>query len=690
VKKKLGRRKRLQAEIANLYLMELKKYFLKFSQIRRWFSQSDDSNLLMDHLTQAESKMDLSEKVQWSINLIRWIQRDPETCNKRTTYLLHVLENNADLKNRTVLIIVSVLSECSMFRLLLQTGSAVESGLLAELGERFIARLIPHVLSYDFLEIIDGVQAGSSETPALLANLSDSSKEALINLILNQENTELKGIFEQIAKSAKEALTVLAANSLHYGLSSSFRPRQLQFSIQNSSFLQLQLLICKFIDPGIAVDSNIQLKTQIEEALGNCRQVINKIYENLETEGVSVAVVYRLEVLSACLNRIDKIIVIMSENDFHKKIEEIFSLATEICEAARNRKSIRRHLSDQVNLIFRKIVERNGSSGDHYIARNKAEIRVLIYSAMKGGIIVAVMTLVKVYAHLLELPPLVLAFCTWIIYSTGFISMQLTGGTLATKLPSYTASHLAHKLKDIKTRDGSWEFSSELFHALKSQALALLGNVLGLTPIALLMSFCTYSVFHATIIPADEAQSLISDLHPYLSFALPLAALTGVELWLSSLAGGWFENWLVFHDVPLAIEQNRKLQRFVGFERSKYFSKKVIAHSSAFASNIALGFLFGFIPFIGQSVGIPLEGKHVSISTAGALLAVLSLDPGKLTVYLISMTIVGLACIGILNFFVSFYLALWVAARSCNIKSVWLKFVVTESIGSIFKRKNKS
>ena len=81
--------------------------------------------------------------------------------------------------------------------------------------------------------------------------------------------------------------------------------------------------------------------------------------------------------------------------------------------------------------------------------------------------------------------PLFLATGVWIIYSAGFLTMQFTGFTLATKIPSFTASRLANLLKTVRKLNAD-DFRNEVRLVVKSQALAFLGNLLGVIPLSLI------------------------------------------------------------------------------------------------------------------------------------------------------------------------------------------------------------
>ena len=102
-----------------------------------------------------------------------------------------------------------------------------------------------------------------------------------------------------------------------------------------------------------------------------------------------------------------------------------------------------------------------------------------------------------------------------------------------------------------------------------------------------------------------------------------VAGLTGLILWVAALAGGWFENFATFNRVPEAIAQH-PLGRRVGYARMQKLADTVDANLSGWTTSIVLGYLLGFVPALGQFFGIPLDVRHVTLSTGTLALAAAS------------------------------------------------------------------
>jgi site-specific recombinase len=93
----------------------------------------------------------------------------------------------------------------------------------------------------------------------------------------------------------------------------------------------------------------------------------------------------------------------------------------------------------------------------------------------------------------------------------------------------------------------------------------------------------------------------------------------------------------------------------------------MLHHISGFASNVSLGFMLGLFPPVLAFLGLPLDVRHVTLSTGQLAAACASLgwevirEPGLWWV------IACLPLIGVLNVGVSFYLAFRVALQAHSI-----------------------
>jgi len=155
--------------------------------------------------------------------------------------------------------------------------------------------------------------------------------------------------------------------------------------------------------------------------------------------------------------------------------------------------------------------------------------------------------------------------------------------------------------------------------------------------------------------------------------------LTGAVLWISALAGGWVENFATYNRIPQAIADHPLGWRFDS-DRMRHVANIFERNISAWSTSIVLGYLLGFIPLLGHFFGIPLDVRHVTLSTGTLALAAASLGKGWFYRGWFIHTLFGIGVIFVLNLAVSFGIASWVAFRAYDVSYAdrvqLLKYVV--------------
>ena len=139
-------------------------------------------------------------------------------------------------------------------------------------------------------------------------------------------------------------------------------------------------------------------------------------------------------------------------------------------------------------------------------------------------------------------------------------------------------------------------------------------------------------------------------------------------LWASSLIGGAIENWAVYRGLPQAIADHPLGDR-IGVDRMRRLGRFVERNLSGWGVNVSLGFLLGMTPAFGSFLGLPLEVRHVTLTTGMLALALAALPGGGLHDPRLGMPLLGIAVIFVLNLGVSFGLALAVALRARDVQS---------------------
>ncbi|HEY8964799.1 MAG TPA: hypothetical protein VIM58_00030, partial [Candidatus Methylacidiphilales bacterium] len=335
--------------------------------------------------------------------------------------------------------------------------------------------------------------------------------------------------------------------------------------------------------------------------------------------------------------------------------------------------SLRRLLSSSMGLLHRKIVETSGITGRHYVAENRAEYWGMWRAAGGGGALTTFTAAVKMAVAHLSLPLFVIGFLSGLNYAVSFVLLQTFNLVLATKQPAMTAAHLAEILRSHrgaeaagrKERDAA--IADFIARLVRTQIAAAFGNILVVTLGAVAFSSLWQLAFGRPYLDAETADHVFRTLSPVNSGTIFYAALTGVLLWLASLVGGWVANFAAYHRLPQAIREHR-LRNRLGRDRLARWGDGFAANIGGWGTNVSLGFLLGMVPVVGSFLGLPLEVRHVTLSTGQLALACASLKHHWFHQGWFLLAFSGIASMFVLNLGVSFLLSLLTAARAYGLR----------------------
>jgi site-specific recombinase len=319
-----------------------------------------------------------------------------------------------------------------------------------------------------------------------------------------------------------------------------------------------------------------------------------------------------------------------------------------------------------LHLLGRKIVDRSGETGEHYIARDRKEYRQIWLAAAGGGALTVGTAAIKAAVHGWHLPAGPEGMLYGLNYAVSFILLQHFGLILATKQPAMTAAHLARILRDSEGEDREDRIAATFAHLVSSQLAAAIANILAVATGAVVFDRLVAAVLGHSWLGSEEALDILGSLSPVNSGTVFYAALTGVLLWMASVAGGWFDNWSVSHRIPEGIAQH-PLGRTFGPLRMKRLAHLFSHNASGWATNISLGFLLGMTPAIGRFTGLPLDVRHVTLNSGILAIAGSSLGRGWWAEGYFLLAITGIAVMFVLNLSVSFALSLLNAARAYDV-----------------------
>lgn len=394
-----------------------------------------------------------------------------------------------------------------------------------------------------------------------------------------------------------------------------------------------------------------------EEQKAACEAQLQTVNQLLADRGSSVNLIFRVRLLRSLLGRMQQVITLERPDSDARK------LAVTVVHGFGSQRRIGTVLSASSRRLARSVVERTGRAGKHYIAQNTVQWRVMGWGAVLAGVITSFTALFKYSLATTIHAPLLLAIAHSLNYVFSFLLMQAGGFLLASKMPAVTAATLVDAMEDPAK-----DHMASLQAISKTQFIVTVSNLIGAVPASILIDRLFSAVRGHPFLPPPAAEHGIRMLFPLTSMTIPFAIITGVFLWLSSLATGWTANYLALHRMGTAISNSLRIRAKLGPKRAERLAEWVRHHAPGSVGYIVLGFLLGSVPIIFELFGIPLEVRHVTLAAASLGYA---LDAshlyGQLHWQEASLAFAGIALVGILNIVTSFALSFLLAVRARNI-----------------------
>jgi site-specific recombinase len=208
-----------------------------------------------------------------------------------------------------------------------------------------------------------------------------------------------------------------------------------------------------------------------------CREESGSILRGLEESGVSVDIVFGLEAIERCLCRLEAILALFEAAPGERRSAAIQRLLAQLAAAAVEERKLSGPLATNLKLLYRRIVDRAGSTGEHYIAVTRREYRALTLAAVGGGLLTVGTAAIKTTVHTWHLAAFPEGLLYSFNYAFSFMLLQHFHLVLATKQPAMTAATLAGILRDRREDERAEEIVDFAARITSSQLAAAAGNV---------------------------------------------------------------------------------------------------------------------------------------------------------------------------------------------------------------------
>ncbi|TDK61354.1 recombinase [Sapientia aquatica] len=563
--------------------------------------------------------------------------------------------------------LIAVVSERKLVHLCTDTGITLSEGFWAAAWQRALYKILPPLTNDSYLRDVFGTLFNQVDDHRWIHGVDEKIWMDLIQLLdfqVSRARVRPDGIVNELLS----AMQVLSYRISAIGLESELVRNYPDIERYESPFLRQNDEINDYITEyrNWLRDHSTEHRDsqQIEVLLAQCEEVVVKIRRTATHQGVSVSLTRLLLRVTQSIARLRIMLELIEAPNKDHALLTGFRLFKELVYADNRKYSIGELIETNTHLLTMQVTEHAGRSGEHYVASNRREWLEMLRSASGAGFIVGFMAMIKILFSKLLLAPFGFAFLYSLNYSLGFMFVHVLHFTIATKQPAMTAALIAKSLDQSKKNlDDLCEL---VVQVIRTQFIAILGNVMIAMPTAYAIAWAWYGATGHHFIDPTKAHHLLEELNPFASLALFHAAIAGVCLFLSGLISGYYDNKASYNHIPQRLMQLSSMNWLFGVARWQRMTTYIGNNLGALAGNFFFGIMLGSIGQIGVFLGLPIDIRHITFSSANFAFALVGLDH-QLTWQVWVISLVGIATIGIVNLAVSFSLALFVAMRSRHV-----------------------
>jgi site-specific recombinase len=620
---------------------------------------------IKQYLERIPQEGDFDSKVRFLRGLVDLIRprriRHTEETAKRIAELSALLDDPIHAAAFSKLI-DEIIEQADFTDFFIESGIPSKSGFFAEIMSRFRHKLLPSLHDPESLdEVFARVFYKKSDYKWITALSDETWKElfAKIHIGFDPINNRL---FHQIIN----ALTVCSYRIAFYGTDTQITHRIGKDTELQTCFLEQNKELLQFMDLLKKGTYDHQCLRHAIVMLNQCAESLEIIRRKSMNSGTSLNQNFLLRMLQQLVRRA----LVLSDfmNDSTELGPDKFILFFKQSVVHENTKNdILRFISSTLSILSYQIAEHKGRIGEHYITTTRSEYFKFFMSSCGGGFIVSFLVILKILLHHAHLAPFWEALSYSLNYAIGFVLIQVTGSALATKQPAMTASAIASSM-DTRKEGGVSLFQLAVMVAkvCRSQTISFAGNLLLVFPFTLLWVYLYERLSGLQLVDQTQAAQMLRDIHPYKSLSFFYAALTGLFLFVSSVISGYVDNQMLYGRIAERLRKRVNVERPGKARRINRLINYLDAHSGSLSGNVVLGFLLGTAGLVGHIFGLPYDIRHITFSTGNMAIGLHALN-FSIGLRLLGWCLLGIFGIGLVNFLVSFLLALYVAIKSRNI-----------------------
>lgn len=610
----------------------------------------------------------LHDRLGWLQRLMHWIRWDGSEAEQtgRFAVALAALRENPDWRTSFAAILGSVLSEASIVPLLAEAGLPLSGRLLPEVARRLLRQVEPCPSQGHDLARWLGWTFGAVAEGSFFERMPEGALEEVLEWLEESVTggVPMVGALRlSFRRQMLDALRLLGADLAAVGVTREMRGLSRTERLSESPCIRLSYeldTLARLIT--FAPEGEPCIATQISacmDEIGAARRMAGEMHSCLNQFGTSPVVTFQLQRLSAILRRTELILLTLDRGSAEgssggprargggeargRASLDPRASALWLSEAMKGVAEDRRAVPLLMRCLRpwgRKVIERTTAIGRRYVTRNSREHRAMLRSCGGGGLVTAGTVVVKFLILFLNASAFLVGFLVSVNYMISFLVMHALSFRLATKQSSALGSAMVVLLRENANLK---RIAHEVASVIRSLLAGILGNVGAVAPAMVAFHFAYGRIAGHPFMDEATARHVIGSLDPVRSLTVPYAILTGGLLWLSSAFAGWMENWAIYRRMPALLRA-----------RGGRPGRQISRHVSGVASSVSLGLMLGGVPALGARFGLPLDIRHITLSTGALTEAVCTLGAGPALVSGAGWAVVGLALIGFLNSVVSF------------------------------------
>ncbi|TWP28048.1 site-specific recombinase Gcr [Apibacter muscae] len=610
-----------------------------------------------------EKILSSNEERNFLLSLLRVGRKDFENSIEFIDFLTETIKNNPIIKEKFNERLKPIFRGIRMQRFITDFGIFSDDKIIPLLFRELGNKILPQISDDQTLLSLTNEVLYSRENHNFVKLIPVDRWANFYEALFNNDNLICNR--EYVKKQIREGALILIDRIVGGAADTEIFKMGTIKSIEENPFQKLDRNLIKILQDHDIID--IEKVEGIIRQIQVCSVYLDSIIDQKEVKGISLKITIKITLLKQQLERI-KILV----NALHLLDDSTISCA--MANITKNwlgfystKSKVSNTFQSTLYVVASLITWHNKQTGEKYITSTTKEYMKMLYSAMGGGLLVAILCFIKTQMGMGIHTPFFQALLYSLNYAWGFTAIYLMHWSLATKQPAMTAAALAHALSQDEKSDSDYKEFGIIFSRLfRSQFIAFIGNVLAVFVVAIILFYALSFFTNLELINNHKANDAINELVNLDPKIFWFAAIAGLFLFLSGLVTGITDNYTRYNNIPERLYNHPLLKRFVKETKRRKWSNWYKNNIGGISGNVIFGFCLGSSFLIGNFLGIPFDIRHITFSAGNYAIALAHFN-FEITWQYFILGCIGIFGIGALNFLVSFSLSLWLAMKSVNV-----------------------